>query len=319
MKKLSFLILTYLAFTMLQAQTTIQFAGITWNVRTGSGGPGPNNWSNSTDNVWVDGEGQLHLKIRKVGNTWYCSEIFAQHSFGYGEYRFYVANNVETYDPEIVVGLFNYETDLREIDIEFSKWGNPANVSGWYTIQPVVAGNQHSFALNLSGDYSTHKYIWNSSNIFFQSYHGHSAALPSPDKLISEWTYTGNNIPPVGNERLHINFWLMGGHAPVNQQDAELVVKAVFVPSSSSIQGQEVTNELLIFPNPVSDKLFVQIPDKLSGSMVSIYNSSGHKILEKEAIKENIDKEQRIESRKLTQESYNKLEDKDKITDKEFQ
>ena len=289
MKKLSFLILTYLAFTMLQAQTTIQFAGITWNVRNGSGGPGPNNWSHSPDNVWVDGEGQLHLKIRKLGNTWYCSEIYAQQSFGYGEYRFYVASKVENYDPEIVVGLFNYETDLREIDIEFSKWGNPANVSGWYTIQPVVAGNQHSFSLNLSGDYSTHKYIWNSSNIYFESYHGHSAALPSPDKLISQWTYTGNNIPPVGKERLHINFWLMGGHAPVNQQDAELVIKAVFVPSASSIQVQEVSNEIQIFPNPVSDKLFVQLPDNLMGSMVSIYNPSGHKILVKEAIKENIE------------------------------
>jgi hypothetical protein len=81
----------------------------------------------------------------------------------------------------------------------------------------------------------------------------------------------------------------MGGHAPVNQQDAELVIKAVFVPSASSIQVHEGKNEILIFPNPVSDKLFVQIPDKLSGSMVSIYNSSGHKILEKEAIKENIE------------------------------
>ncbi len=269
---------------MLQAQTTIQFAGIAWNVRNGSGGPGPNNWSNSTDNVWVDSEGQLHLKIRKLGNTWYCSEIIAQQSFGYGEYRFYVASNVENYDPEIVVGLFNYETDLREIDIEFSKWGNPSSVSGWYTIQPVVAGNQHSFALNQNGDYSTHKYIWNTSNIFFQSYQGHSAALLSSDYLISEWTYTGNNIPPVGNERLHINFWLMGGHAPINQQDAEFVVKAVFAPSSSSIPVQEVSDEILVFPNPVVEKLFVQIPEKRQSCKVSICNSKGQKIREQATI-----------------------------------
>jgi len=270
---------------MLQAQTTIQFAGITWIVRNGSGGPGPNNWLHSPDNVWVDGEGQLHLKIRKVGNLWYCSEIYTQQSFGYGEYRFYVASKVENYDPEIVVGLFNYETDLREIDIEFSKWGNLSNVSGWYTIQPVVAGNQYSFALNLSGEYSTHKYIWNSSNIFFQSYHGHSATLPSPDNLISEWTYTGNNIPPVGNERLHINFWLMGGHAPINQQDAELVVKAVFVPSSSSIPVQEGKNEIRIFPNPVFDKLYVQLPENSQDCKVSFYNSKGLKIGEQATIK----------------------------------
>ncbi len=285
MKKISIFILIYLAFNMLQAQTTIQFAGITWNVRNGSGGPGPNIWSDSADNVWVDSEGLLHLKIRKVGNTWYCSEIIAQQSFGYGEYRFYVASNVENYDPEIVAGLFTYETDLREIDIEFSKWGNPSNVAGWYTVQPVVAGNQHSFAVNLIGDYSTHRFIWNSNNIYFQSYHGHYPNLPSPDNLISEWTYTGKNIPPVGNERLHINFWLMGGHAPVNQQDAELVVKAVFVPSSSSIPVQEVSDEILVFPNPVVDKLNVQLPENSQDCKVSIYNSSGRKIVEQSAIK----------------------------------
>src|SRR5437868_5795598 len=48
---------------------TIQFANYTWQVRSGSGGPGPNHWADT--NVWVDSDGFLHLKITNVGGTWY--------------------------------------------------------------------------------------------------------------------------------------------------------------------------------------------------------------------------------------------------------
>jgi len=229
------LFLAILFASYVSAQTTIQFAGIQWTVRSGSGGPGPNYWSNSSNSVWVDSQGQLHMKIRKSGNTWYCSEIYAQQSFGYGEYKFYVSSNVENYDPNIVAGLFLYENDSREIDIEFSRWGNQSNVDGWYTVQPppYTSSNQNSFSLNLTGDYSTHRFVWSNSNIYFQSYHGHYSTLPSTDFLINQWTYTGNNNPPVGNERLHINFWLYNGQPPTNQNEAELIIGAVYVPSGS--------------------------------------------------------------------------------------
>ncbi len=225
-------IMVFMTFSYNYSQTTISFAGINWYVRSGTGGPGPNNWSDSPSSVWVDGDGRLHLKIRKVNNEWQCAEIYAQQSFGYGEYTFYVASNVENYDKNIVVGLFTYENDSREIDIEFSRWGNSSNVAGWYTVQPPPynSSNQQSFALNLSGDYSTHKFIWSSSNIFFQSYHGHYPNLPNSSYLIKQWTYSGSNNPPVGNERLHINFWLLNGTPPTNQQDAELIISAVSVP-----------------------------------------------------------------------------------------
>jgi len=265
---------------ILNAQTTIQFSGLTWNVRNGSGGPGPNLWSDSPNSVWVDTEGQLHLKIRKVGSSWYCSEVYAQKSYGYGEYRFYVAGNVEKYDPEIVAGLFTYETDTREIDIEFSRWGNPSNVDGWFTVQPVVAGNQQSFAMNLMGDNSTHKFTWSSNSIFFQSYRGHSETLPSSDSLIKAWNYTGNYNPPTGNESLHINFWLFGGHVPVNQQEAELVIKAVSVPAITSKIEHPVQKGMKISPNPFSDILTIEIPEDVNDSVIYVLNSAGQQILE---------------------------------------
>ncbi len=212
---------------------TIEFAGIIWDIKSGTSlGPGPNNWSNSSDSVWVDSNGNLHLKIKKIGKTWHCAEIVAQKSFGYGEYRFYVANNVQNYDPNIVAALFTYENDNREIDIEFSKWGKSYNNDGWFTVQPEPYNNsnQKSFSLNLSGNHSTHKFIWAPKNIFFQSYHGHYPTVPSSDLLVNEWSYTGINNPKVGNERLRLNLWLFEGKPPINQQDAEFIISAVYMP-----------------------------------------------------------------------------------------
>jgi|GEM_PF-6873181 hypothetical protein len=231
MKLITFLLFSLFA-KLVMAQATLTFAGIEWNIRSGTGGPGPNHWSNSTNSVWVDTVGRLHLKIRKAGDLWYCAEIYTKQSFGYGEYRFYVASNVENFDPNTVVGLFTYETDTREIDIEFSRWGYPSNVDGWYTIQPPPynSSNQKSFSLDLTSNNSTHKFIWGSSSIFFQSYQGHSDTLPSLNSLIKQWNYTGSNNPPIGNERLHINYWLFSGNPPINQQEAELIIQAVYVP-----------------------------------------------------------------------------------------
>ena len=42
---------------------TISWAGHTWDVRSGTGDPGGNNWSSSSNNVWVDAQNNLHLKI----------------------------------------------------------------------------------------------------------------------------------------------------------------------------------------------------------------------------------------------------------------
>lgn len=279
MKKLHVLFFLFLITNLAVAQTTIQFSGLTWNVRNGSGGPGPNMWSDSPNSVWVDTEGQLHLKIRKEGDTYYCSEVYTQHSIGHGEYRFYVASNTENFDPEIVAGLFTYETDTREIDIEFSRWGDSANSGGWYTIQPVVAGNQQHFDMSLAGDLSTHKFTWSSDTIFFQSYAGHNAALPATENLIKEWIYTGNYIPPVGNERLHINFWLYGGHIPVNQQEAELVITSVSVPSAASAKGITPVESTKIYPNPFSDLLTIELPENIKTCEIVVSNSTGQVIL----------------------------------------
>ena len=204
----------------------LDFAGLTWEVKSGFFAPGPNFWSASCDSVWVDREGQLHLKIRQEATRWYSAEVKSIESFGYGDYLFKLATNVEDIDPNVIVGLFTYLDDSHEIDFEFSRWGNPTIDAGQYVIQPYFhAGNVERFALHLTDVFSTHSYDWQEDSIFFQSYHGHHTSLPGPagDK-IHDWTYTGADNPPDSSERVHLNYWLYQGKPPQNGLDTEVVI-----------------------------------------------------------------------------------------------
>jgi hypothetical protein len=67
---------------------TVDFSGYTWRVKgPGYYGPGPNSFSDSASHVWVDG-GQLHLTVKKVGSTWYSTEVTLTDTLGYGDYIF---------------------------------------------------------------------------------------------------------------------------------------------------------------------------------------------------------------------------------------
>ncbi|WP_154045353.1 glycoside hydrolase family 16 protein [Salegentibacter salegens] len=191
-------------------------------------GPGPNYFSDVEENVWVDGEGRLHLKIRQVGGKWQCSGVSLRRSLGYGKYIFYLASDLTDLDPNVVAGLFTYMNDNEEIDIEFSQWGDPQNINAQFAVQPsYIDGNKVRFdIMPRDNNLSTHFFDWKPNNIKFGSYHGHSLE-PKPDDLINSWLYNGENIPPDSNERLKINLWLFRGAAPKDMQEAELIIERV--------------------------------------------------------------------------------------------
>jgi hypothetical protein len=249
----------------MMAQRTVCFSGLEWNVRDGFGGPGPNSFSASAENVWTDSLGFLHLKIRKIGDQWLCSEVYLQQSYGYGEYLFEVQSDLEAYDPNIVVGLFTYESDDREIDIEFARWGSSGNDPGWYTVQPPPYSmlNQSSFQMGLSRQSSTHIFHWTSDSIQFKSYRPFVLHLPPVDSLMHQWTYQGIHNPPVGGERVHINFWLFKGEPPLDLQEAELVISRVIVPGTHSVkESLDYNDEVIIYPVPSRDRIYTPYLDE---------------------------------------------------------
>jgi len=208
----------------------ITFSGFEWVVRTsdeGKEGPGPNYFSDSEENVWVDDAGRLHLKIVQKGGNWYCSGISLRRSLGYGKYVFYVSSDVSKLDRNVVAGLFTYMNDEEEIDIEFSRWSIPDNMDAQFAVQPSdLPNNKVRYNLNLTGDLSTHAFEWLPDKIDFVSLRGHGL-LQTAENLIHQWTYTGGNIPPDNEERLKINLWLFRGQQPADLNAQELIVDRV--------------------------------------------------------------------------------------------
>ena len=54
--------------------------------------------------------GDLHLKIRKVGNVWYAAELDLVSSLSYGTYEWELSSRYDQFADNTVVGLFTYQS-----------------------------------------------------------------------------------------------------------------------------------------------------------------------------------------------------------------
>ena len=225
--------------TPIASNGTIQFSGYEWDVRDGGlSGPGPNRWE--AQNVWLDENGDLHLKVALTAEGWSCAEVTMTQSLGFGRYQFQVIGRVDQLDPNVVLGLFNYPTPdvgqdaTHEIDIEFARWGNPAWEIGNFTVWPAQEGLQRvseSFPVELNGTYTTHRFTWQSDRIFFQSLHDHT---DNDEYKIAEWLYQPQEPEKYISQQampVHINLWLFQGQAPTDGKEVEIVIhRFTFTP-----------------------------------------------------------------------------------------
>lgn len=218
----------------------IDFSGYTWLVKIGgqiTDSTKPIFFSWNKDNVWVDNEGQLHLKITRDSRRWYCAEIVSEKSFGYGKYVFYLASRTDELNENVVLGFFNWdispENNNREIDIEFARWGNIKEQNAQFVVQPwELPENIYRFDMPTGDSYSTHSFEWKKDSIFFQSVLGHYANPPDDSHIIESWNYVGTNIPQPGNEKTRMVLWLAAGDPPSDSKEVEIVIKEFeFIPS----------------------------------------------------------------------------------------
>lgn len=181
----------------------LTWAGRTWNLRSGTGGPGPNTWDGS--GPYVDSAGHLHLRIWERDGRWVCSEVFTS-ALGFGTYEWTFLRPASPVDPNVVLGLFTYETDTREIDVEIARWGGVDAHDAQWAVQPAgEPGNLHRFTLP-PADLVTVRYTWTPGRVVFSGEAG--------DSRLPDWS--NDRAPTSKRGKVHMNLWLFEGRAPTD-------------------------------------------------------------------------------------------------------
>ncbi len=208
---------------------TIHWSSMDWIVKRSVNdlaiGPGPNVFSSEPSLVFVDDEGNLHLSITYQNGKWQCSEIIADTTLGYGVYTFRILSRVDDLDIVNVLGLFTWDDIakysltapdqyFRELDVEFSYWGDQYNDVGQYVIQPWTnPQNIYRFPMD-SATNTIHQIDWRKDTVIFRS-------LTADSTLLENWMVVGSNVPQPELENVRINFWIS---SDTPQQDQEVAL-----------------------------------------------------------------------------------------------
>lgn len=210
----------------------LQFGGYDWRVKgPGIYGPGVNRFCTSSTCVWVDANDALHLTLKNISGTWYSTEVVLDQALGYGDYVLTTRGRLDLVDPQAVLGMFLWEygpcwdygylwwNAFNEIDIEYSRWGNPGSDIAQFVAQPYDwSGNIHRFDASFSDDeIVSHAMRWLSDSVEYRVWRG-GPDDESPANLIASWTYTGPHVPRPEQPRMHLNLWKLDGTPAADQE-----------------------------------------------------------------------------------------------------
>jgi len=238
---------------------SVRFSGYDWTVKVYEDqmwGPGPNYFSGSERDVFLDENGYLHLRIAKRDGKWMSTEVVADEFTGYGTYRFTVEGTMDALVRNTVLGLFTWDNNSfqeqanSEVDIEFSRWGNPQiERTLQYGVQPINFGpyfperaHKPPYQVGMVNGVTTHEFIWEKDLITWRSYTGETA---DPQNKFAEWTFGTENPARVKNEggrssnpvvipapgsttSARMNFWILTGinPGPVDGQLHEVIIRS---------------------------------------------------------------------------------------------
>lgn len=207
---------------------TINFGGYMWDVRNGGGGPGPNNWSDQ--NVFLDAIGNLHLRLTNNQGQWNAAELYTEQSLGYGKYSFSVQAPLNSFDKNVVLGMFNYPPPsvgpdgTNEIDIEYATWGGAQANHGNWTVWPANQGpsnTSQAFDAGPNSSDSVQSFDWTSQRVTFAA---QAAGSATP---YASWSYAPSDYIhaiPQSSLPIHINLWAFQGTPPSDGKDVEVVL-----------------------------------------------------------------------------------------------
>jgi len=232
--------------------SVIQFGGIEWTVREAGNGsppvqPGNNYFSASygkEESIYIDGKGRLHLSIVSRNGIWYSAEVKSVPKVAAGTYRFRVElPNDPPLDPRVAVAIFLYESEVREFDIEISKFLSQFDCSLidcdscvskcqdcqiQFVRQPYCeAKNWQRFVWPFSIRESIHEIYFSQTGEVRLT----SRADTNPDDYLITHTFSNNaEIAESHDLHLHLSVWLMdeSGLLQLNYPDSRFRQEVIF-------------------------------------------------------------------------------------------
>jgi hypothetical protein len=203
---------------------TLQFSGYEWLVRSApSDRGGANDYDPS--NAWTDGEGAMHLRIAGQAPNWTCAEVALTQRLGYGLYRF-VVRDVAHLDPAAVLTFFTWDgpaadENHREMDIELSRWGSPAEKNARYLVQPYyILANMVRF--DAPTGVLTHWLRWEPGRATFRTVRG--AGADPRARAVAEHVFT-SGVPAPGNEQVRMNLYAFRRGTKALERGGEVVIE----------------------------------------------------------------------------------------------
>jgi len=205
---------------------TIAFSGYDWLVRqTQNDRHGMNDYD--ARNIWVDGDGHLHMLLSERDGRWTSAEIRLTHSLGYGTYSFDV-RDTSPLDPSAAFSMYTFDPlgsdqNFRELTIDVSRWGDPANMNGQFVVQPeTVPANV--FRFEIPAGPVTHSFRWEPGRVSFKALRRNGSAI------VAERLFTAR-VPTAGAETPYLTLLYDRSAARPPSKPVEIVVeKFVFLP-----------------------------------------------------------------------------------------
>jgi hypothetical protein len=203
---------------------SLHFSGYEWRIRDAPSSRGGDNTYDPA-NAWTDASGALHLRIAKASGKWTCAEVSLTRSLGYGTYSF-VVRDTSRLEPAAVFSIFTWDysgasQNYREVDIEISRWGDPASKNAQYVVQPYyVPANVARFTVP-SGTL-THTIHWEQGRISFRTVRG--SRNDTGGRAVAEHVFT-SGVPTHGIESIRMNLYVFGKAGIPLENGAEVVIE----------------------------------------------------------------------------------------------
>jgi hypothetical protein len=207
----------------------ITWSGYYWTVRDSAGyneQPSFGPWSSSSQNVWVDPEGALHLRITGDRGKRVSAQVTSTTPFGYGTYRLHVHLDSAGLDRWSVFAMYTFGArdangNLNELDIEHGDVGviHP-NSTSQFVVQPYdVVGHLHRFAVPVGALDRIEEIKWFPNGVRFTVYDATNPLAPP----IATWAFpNAKAVPQFAGDALNLSMWSLPKHGgptvpPVNE------------------------------------------------------------------------------------------------------